>query len=159
MAGASRAQGKGGGGGCASARVFREGKDVSTALNVRLCRRACAAAQARVATPSHAWERPAHSWETRALPLADPSGSESGEEEDLREVSAEEAGDLLVQRLLELHYTNRLSAKGVCVLSWWASKAGACGPVSDFAVLPSSQSGVFQRHLDKVAGVNLRAEQ
>ena len=52
-----------------------------------------------------------------------------------------------------LHYGGKLSAKGVCTLAWWSSRAGALGRLSELGFRPDSQSGKFQRHLDAVLGL------
>ena len=62
------------------------------------------------------------------------------------------SGDELAQQLLSLLNRGMLSAKHVCILSFFASKAGAQGFVCNLAKKPDSPSGHFQRHLDKELG-------
>jgi len=64
-----------------------------------------------------------------------------------------DAGHELAELLLQLHTSGRLSAKETCLLSHWATEAGAAGPVGEMAKGPGAQSGHYQRHLDRVAGL------
>lgn len=66
---------------------------------------------------------------------------------------AEEAGAALGDLLLELHVSGRLTAKHACLISHYAHKAGACGPVAQYGYKPGAPSGHYQRHLDKAAGL------
>ena len=52
-----------------------------------------------------------------------------------------------------MNHEGRLTAKDTCTIAYWASKAGAAGPVSDIAYRPDASSGHFQRHLDTVGGL------
>lgn len=90
------------------------------------------------------WERP----KPRGGPGVDSDSDDP-------EPSAEEAGEMMVAFLLDLLYTNSLSARSLCVICYWASLAGAQGPVSDFKMKPSSPTGHFQRKVDKATGVDL----
>ena len=55
--------------------------------------------------------------------------SESEEKAFSADPTREEAGEELASLLLRLKQMGKLSAKEVCVVAWWASRAGACGPV------------------------------
>ena len=57
------------------------------------------------------------------------------------------AGDHLLNAHLELYFSGKLTAKRLCVLCWWASKAGVVetGP---FALSPMTSSDQFQRKVD-----------
>ena len=44
----------------------------------------------------------------------------------------------------------RLSARDVCVLSWFASQAGRKGPAESFAPRPDAPSGHYPGHLDTI---------
>ena len=58
---------------------------------------------------------------------------------------------------MQLHVEGHLSAKHACLISYWAAKAGAKGPVKDLAFRPNASTGHYQRHLDAVAGLRGRA--
>ena len=101
-------------------------------------------------------------WEIRLRAAAEQtehsdSGSCSSDGDE--PISAEGAGDLMVDYLMELLTHRRpVSARIVCTICWWASKAGAKGLVESFALDPTCQTGKFQAHLDKVSGVSLRED-
>lgn len=65
-----------------------------------------------------------------------------------------EAGDMMLQILLELRWKNRLSARGVCIIAWCAKQGGMAGGIREFALHPNAQSGHFQRKLDKELGIS-----
>ena len=105
-------------------------------------------------------------WEIRAAlraaaEQAEHADSDSGSctSDGDEPISAEGAGDLMVDYLMELLTHRRpVSARIVCTICWWASKAGAKGLVESFALDPTCQTGKFQAHLDKVSGVSLRED-
>ena len=68
-------------------------------------------------------------------------------------VSAELAGEELVEMLLHLKISGVLSAKSCCELAWWAHRAGAVGPVPELGTKPWQRTGESNRHLDKWTGV------
>ena len=74
---------------------------------------------------------------------------DSDSDDDDKVPSQEEAGEMLCDYLLEAHISGRLTAKDVCLLSFWAKHAGAKG-VDDLAKAPNTQSGNFKRHLDGI---------
>ena len=88
---------------------------------------------------------------------ADASSAAAGSLPEVDERA--EAGAQLAEVLIGMHISGRLQAKEVCVLSYWASKAGAVGPARLFARRPDSATGHFQRHLDRVAGLRGGPEQ
>ena len=103
----------------------------------------------------YAWDTYVSEDEENFTAGATASGTQTVEEsvsssdgEDFRTPSAEEAGELLAQYLLNNHKSGRLTAKDVCVISHWATLAGACG-VQGMAKGPETQSGNFKRHLEK----------
>ena len=58
------------------------------------------------------------------------------------------AGEL-IEFLLSLQISGKISARTLCVICWWAQKAGADSrQISKFAQSPTSQSGKFQRRVD-----------
>ena len=80
------------------------------------------------------------------------------EGEDSTFANGVEAGDALLNYLLSLHVSGKLSAKSLCVVSWYASRAGSLGDVKNFAFRPSAPTGHFQRHVDSALGVNMKHE-
>ena len=50
-----------------------------------------------------------------------------------------------------------MSAKSLCVLCWWAARAGIAGPAGSYSFRPGTPTGHYQRHVDSVSGVNLKA--
>eukprot|EP00969_Alexandrium_andersonii_P029705 1297114-Alexandrium_andersonii.AAC.1 len=65
---------------------------------------------------------------------------------------------MFVDMLLAMVWTGqKMSAKSACCLAWWAGRAGALG-VAKIGYRPTSPSGHFQRHLDKVVGVTPKVE-
>ena len=105
---------------------------------------------------AHDWEKCDHPWEDDGddddLRHFDDSSSDEDEGIDWNKVSPEEAGDELAEQLLAMLNRGQLSARGVCTLSFLATKAGAQGPVQKLAFSPAAASGHFQRHLDSVLG-------
>ena len=85
-------------------------------------------------------------------------GEETSDDEDDedRDPSEGEGGDMFAEALLLLKMKGKISARDVCVLSYYAKHAGLTGPAVDFAYKPSSPSGHFQRHLDRVLKIDSR---
>ena len=112
--------------------------------------------------------RQVRSWETRASfegrdadgpPNRDGFWESEREPMDPLEATGDEAGALLCQFLLDMHLSGNLSAKSLCVICWFASRAGASGAdVASDAYRQNAQSGHFQRHLDTCLGINMRHE-
>lgn len=63
-----------------------------------------------------------------------------------------EAASELFDFIVRLKQMSVLSAKQACILSFWASKAGATGMVKKLSFKPSAQSGHFSRHFDSIVG-------
>ena len=105
----------------------------------------------------HSWEMPTeHSWEEGG-DFEEHWGE--GLEDDAREPSStKEAGDELASYLVAEYVEGKLSAKAVCCIAYWASKAGAQGAVSDLSLKPNSPSGHFARHLRKLLRVSEQAK-
>jgi hypothetical protein len=93
--------------------------------------------------------RPADS-QTQAAEDPQPASDHEGPDETQAQ---NEAGHELAELLLQLHTSGRLSAKDTCLLSHWATKAGAVGPARSLAKGPGAPSGHYQRHLDRAAGL------
>ena len=80
---------------------------------------------------------------------------ELSEEEETTDTGR--AGAALVRVLLSLLFGGKLSAKMVCSICWWAWRSGSkCPNVKRMAYKPSSPSGHFQRHIDRVLGVSTK---
>ena len=80
--------------------------------------------------------------------FAGDSSSDSSEEDQFNQ-SQPRAGRELVDLLIYLRLAGKLSARVVCVLAWWAHRAGACGGVAELGKHPYLRStGQYQRHFD-----------
>ena len=70
--------------------------------------------------------------------------------------SAEAAAEELVRFLLDLQIGGRMSARTLCVICWWASKAGCrSSELAKYAHEPEAQSGKFQRRIDSAMGISV----
>jgi hypothetical protein len=84
---------------------------------------------------------------------------EDGEEQDLDAddpymLGQIDSGSEFFELLVELKMSALpLSAKQCCILSWWASRAGARGQAGDLALHPNSKGGNFSKRFDKHVGV------
>ena len=85
----------------------------------------------------------------------DSDASES-DNDQVEDQSPENASDMLVQFLLAMHYKSQLSAKSMAVMGWWAAKARALGPVSQFGFRPDAPTGHYQRHLGACIGISMK---
>ena len=81
-------------------------------------------------------------------------------EESEGEASDEDAssfGTCFIDYLLELFYGGAVSAKSVCVLCYFAWKAGASGTLlAHLAYRPDADSGHYHRHLDRKLNSELK---
>lgn len=111
-----------------------------------------------MASSSYSWENRGHSWEEQANRADDFNWDSSDDENLTREPEGAEAGNLLIDFLMTLHYEGKLSARSVCVICWYASKAGALGEVGNYGFRPNAPTGHCQRHLDSRTGINMKAE-
>lgn len=66
------------------------------------------------------------------------------------QMSLEECSDEMVALLLRLKHNDKLSAKSLCLICFWASRASATGKVSSIAYHPTKNTSSYQWHLDKV---------
>ena len=87
----------------------------------------------------HAWEEP----------------QSDSEEEPRPHESPVEAARVFLDMLVDLYMTSVLSAQTLCVLCYWASKAGLQGLVSEYAKAPGGPSGHYQRHLNHKMGFDV----
>jgi hypothetical protein len=95
-------------------------------------------------------------------PAWQSSVGDVGEADDANAAAQLAAGHEFAELLIQLNVEGKLSAKDTCLLSYWASRAGAQGPVADLAYRPTGatrvSSGHYQRHLDKKAGLRGNTE-
>ena len=111
----------------------------------------------------HSWESRFHIHDYLAAEVGDISrdGFWDAERADPTEphlATGEEAGDLLINFLLDLHFHGLMSAKTLCVIAWYSSKAGAVGNIGSYGFRPNAPSGHYQRHLDTCLCVDMKAE-
>ena len=106
--------------------------------------------------PSMASSRPSHmsrswgNWEAEPpLSWGNPDDEASF---DYDNVPAEVAGEELMSLLASLKLGGILSAKQVCIIAFWASRAGATGNVHKLGLRPDAQSGKCPQRFDKVFG-------
>ena len=82
---------------------------------------------------------------------ADSGGDESGWGSDWSEDGEAEriaAGNEFIDYLLDLQASDKLSAKSVCVLCYFAGLGGKGNHVKELGLRPDAPSGHYQRHLD-----------
>ena len=101
------------------------------------------------------WEEraSAHQWEQHAS-----APDSSSDEADIEDCTRDDAGEALGELLVHLHIQRVLSAKQFSIICWWAAKAGAVGPVNAYALGPNSQTGAYQRHVDRCLGLDKSAD-
>lgn len=99
----------------------------------------------------------AESRKRRRLPKSDPVHhfDWSSDDEEAHVSSKNEGAHEFMTHVLGLHYAGKMSAKALCILCYHASRAGAEKPVCDYARPPGLRSDKYQRHLDKVLGIDL----
>ena len=85
-------------------------------------------------------------WEASSDEEVDPASVPQGDQ----------CGNKFAEFCLEQLHMGKMSAKTMCTLCYWASRAGASGNVKDFSLKPTSQSGKFQNHIDKALGFNVK---
>ena len=74
--------------------------------------------------------------------------SDDDSDENSDEPSPLYAGTQLIELLLWLKMSNRLSAKYICIIAYWAFHSKGMGGLDKLGKKPNSLSGHFQRHLD-----------
>ena len=92
---------------------------------------------------THAWEASLRSWE------ADVHDPDKGYETDLSNDDCDFDWDActpamaeqeLAAMIIEMKHAGTISAKDACILSWWASKAGVQGTVTQLGMRPGHTS-------------------
>ena len=86
------------------------------------------------------------------------SGAEDSDIENVDDIGVGDAQQLFCDLLLDLKVRGKLSAKDVCVLSWYASKGGLGGGCQELAYRPDAPSGHFQRRLDAVTWMSSKVD-
>ena len=100
----------------------------------------------------HSWEQPAGEWEDEVVDWdADQEALEAN-------LTPKEAAEKFAEALVEEWVNGRLTAKQVCTFAHWAALGGMTGPVVELALAPTSASGNFKKHLDKVLGCRVRRD-
>ena len=100
--------------------------------------------------------RGSSSWDFAGEPNAPPDEGVAGGvdfddlDDDWANMTPAGAGQEFVDMLMDLKTLGKLSARDVCVLSFFASKANCVGPASVFAFRPDAPTGHFQRHIDTI---------
>jgi hypothetical protein len=94
------------------------------------------------------------SWDQReyADPHADDHDSNCDIDPD--DMNLEECSIEFLNLLTSLKLAGTLSAKQVCLLSFWARGGGLCNPGASLAVHPAKEGGAFSKHFDKVIGLD-----
>ena len=84
--------------------------------------------------------------------LEDPvdTDSDSSLSGDDDECTPEQAGHHFGSLIVDMMRLGEISAMKLCILCYWASKAGAVGPVRDLAMSPGSHTSHYKRHVDTV---------
>lgn len=90
-----------------------------------------------------------HAWEDAAASSA-PHLWEVGDAKE--EMSESDCIDAFLLMLVDLTMSGTLSAKSVCLLSFWANRFHPCDALGAFAKGPGAPSGHYQRQLDRVIG-------
>ena len=68
-------------------------------------------------------------------------------------MTADEAGSNLTEMLTDLYLEGKISAKSICILCFWAHRAGVKAAAS-LSFKPNAVTGHYQRHLDTVLKTN-----
>ena len=103
---------------------------------------------------THEWEAPRHAWEQEPETWDESWYHEGGDKHcDPTTLTPAEKAEEFADMLAHLKYKNKLSAKDVCILAWWATEAGpalSSGKAAEIAFQPYKSSGHYSRHLDAV---------
>ena len=100
----------------------------------------------------HCWE--AVGGDAFAADLVAGVGFEPDPAEDPERCSASHAAEMLFEMLVDMKFSGTLPATKVCVLAFWAAKAGAIGgDVEKLGFPPGKHSSGYSRHFDKVVSL------
>ena len=105
--------------------------------------------------PWDEFDPPRHDAQHDSRGLASDGGSQEYQSDgEWMHVEGKEAAQNFGDSCLHLVYLPKLSPLSACVLSWWASKAGAAGMAERLASRPNAPTGHFQSHIEAVVGVD-----
>ena len=97
-----------------------------------------------------AWEQDLNNWngciENPGIDLEKPCI-------DIDAVDAETALHEAGNMLIDLKLQSGVSARQICTLCWWLSKANVGGVIAELAVHPDRASGQYSKHFDLIVGV------
>ena len=110
------------------------------------------------------WKRRRHDWTLKAAALAEARGPgplpedqeschDDEEESDTENWGPEDFSTEFFELLVTLKLAGLLTAKKVCLLSYYARGGGLAGQGSDLAVPPGRTGGFYSTHFDKVTGI------
>jgi hypothetical protein len=105
------------------------------------------------------------SWESRdyshleAGHVSDSDASDADSDVDPDSLSQSECSRRFMDYLVDLKLRGDLSAKAVCVLSFWAKRGGLVAPGNALALSPTRSGGAFSAHFDKVLGIDISMQQ
>jgi hypothetical protein len=100
---------------------------------------------------SSSWEGWGQPWHLEPEAGIGQDGN-SDDELDYNSVDAVTAGDQLFVMLTTLKLQETWSATQTSLVAFWAMKAGAGGPIRDFALKPGMASGHYSRVFDRAVG-------
>ena len=89
-------------------------------------------------------ERAAHQWEQRTS-----APDSSSDVADIEDCTRDDDGDALGELLIHLHIQRVLSAKQFSITCW---------PLVAYALGPNSQTGAYQRHVERCLGLDKSAD-
>ena len=87
-----------------------------------------------------------------------PDGFANEPEDMGPDVGDQHAVDSLISYIIDLYFGTTLNAQHVCIIMHYLSKMGYGEKCSAYELHPQSQSGKFQRKLDKAFGFNLKEQ-
>ena len=102
--------------------------------------------------PLSDWEMSSSAESDEDMPHSVDASSDEGDlfsEDPLDNVDCNYAGEVLADMLVQMKVKGRLHATEVCVLAFWAAKAGACGFVGRLAYKPGRPTGNYNRHFSE----------
>ena len=107
-----------------------------------------------MASSSNPWKVETVEWALEDIDGEEGSGS--GAEFDYQHLTAEEAEQHLFDFTVDLKRTGTISAKQACTWAFWATKAGAKGPIEELAESPEGSptkaESRFSKKFDRVTG-------
>jgi hypothetical protein len=104
------------------------------------------------------WHEPREDWEFRSYAdvpdVPDRGDSDDGADTDIDELDQSECATEFFNLLVSMKMSGNMSAKHVCVLSFWAQRGGLAISGSKLALNPNRTGGAFSEHFDHVVGVS-----